>query len=54
MKKIAIIILTFFMLANIAFAGPFCIKEPICIREPEKGLYLMDNCASADAGRMQQ
>lgn len=29
------------LMANLAFAGPFCIKEPICIREPEKGLYLI-------------
>ena len=41
MKKFVIIILTFFVLTNIALAGPFCIKEPVCIREPEKGLYLI-------------
>ena len=41
MKKTAIAILSFFILTNVALAGPFCIKEPICIREPETGLYLI-------------
>ncbi|MBQ7450010.1 phosphodiester glycosidase family protein [bacterium] len=41
MKKTALLILTFFILSNIALAGPFCIKEPVCVREPEQGLYLI-------------
>ena len=40
MKKIIALALIF-MSTNIAFAGPFCIKEPVCIREPEEGLYVI-------------
>ena len=40
-KFFALIILGIFGFVNYAYANPFCIKEPICIREPEKGLYLV-------------
>ena len=40
MKKFWALILIF-LTANIAMAGPFCIKEPICVREPESGLFVI-------------
>ena len=41
MKKILLILLILFSLVNIAVAGPFCIKEPICVRQPKEGLYVI-------------
>lgn len=40
MKKILILFLIF-IISNTVFAAPFCIKEPICVKEPEKGLYVV-------------
>lgn len=40
-KKLLLFLILFFGFFNIAMANPFCIKEPLCVREPEKGIYLI-------------
>ena len=40
MKKL-IVLLMFLSITNTVFATTFCIKEPICVKEPEKGLYVV-------------
>ncbi len=41
MKKIFLALISVSIISNFAFAGPFCIKEPICIRQPKEGLYVI-------------
>ena len=40
MKKF-FIILFLFCFTGTVFANPFCIKEPLCVKEVEKGVYLV-------------
>ena len=41
MKKFILLLLLVFIFSNLVYANPFCIKEPICIREPEEGLIVV-------------